>query len=157
MRKYSQVLLELRTTTPKPKDTLGISRVDMPQVRSADYDELIEYLKNLGIKMERKEVKAKRLRATQSDFNKDKIVKAMGRIKTIGQAKPLLVSSDNYIVDGHHRWLAARNGGASIPIMQSDVKIKILLRAIKKFPKSFTKTIDEEEIYKMEWRRTFLD
>ena len=106
--------------------------------------------------MEKGEIKAKKLSATQSDFNLGKILSIMGILKKIDKANPLIVSSDNYIVDGHHRWLAARNGGQNISIIKADVKIRVLLRAIKKFPKSFTKSIDEEE-YKKEWRKIFLN
>ena len=131
MRKYSQVIAEFRATTPKSKDTLEIERLDMPQVHPKDYAELLTYLTSLGIKMEKGEIKAKKLSATQSDFNLGKILSIMGILKKIDKANPLIVSSDNYIVDGHHRWLAARNGGQNISIIKADVKIRVLLRAIK--------------------------
>jgi uncharacterized protein (DUF1015 family) len=143
MKKFSTFIVELKVDSPDAKDTLGISRDKMPQVKSADYDELMTYLQKSGIKMQKKTVKANTLRATQRDFNTDKIVNAVGKIKTLGTAKPIIVSSDNYVIDGHHRWLAAKNVGTSINIVQANVKVKELMKSLYAFPKTFTKNINE--------------
>ena len=143
MKKFRTYIAELRVERPNAKDTLGIKRDKMPQVRSKDYDELIAHLKKNGVSVQKKSVKATKLKATQSDFNVDKIVDKISNIKTLGKAKPLIVSSDNYIIDGHHRWLAAKNVGGSIDVMQSNVKVKELLKHVYSFPKTFTKGINE--------------
>tara|TARA_B110000483_G_scaffold3614_1_gene4279 strand:- start:169 stop:600 length:432 start_codon:yes stop_codon:yes gene_type:complete len=143
MKKFKSYIAELRVERPNAKDTLGIKRDEMPQVKSKDYDELIKHLNKNGVRVTKKSVKASTLKATQKDFNVDKIVGAISKIKTIGTAKPLIVSSDNYIIDGHHRWLAAKNVGDSISIMQSNVKVKELLKHVYSFPKTFTKGINE--------------
>ena len=143
MKKFKSYIAELRVERPNAKDTLGIKRDKMPQVRSKDYDELIAHLKKNGVSVQKKSVKATKLKATQSDFNVDKIVDKISSIKTLGKAKPLIVSSDSYIIDGHHRWLAAKNVGGSIDVMQSNVKVKELLKHVYSFPKTFTKGINE--------------
>ena len=143
MKKFRSYIAELRVERPNAKDTLGIKRDKMPQVRSKDYDELIAHLKKNGVSVQKKSVKATKLKATQSDFNVDKIVDKISSIKTLGKAKPLIVSSDSYIIDGHHRWLAAKNVGGSIDVMQSNVKVKELLKHVYSFPKTFTKGINE--------------
>jgi|TARA_B110000908_G_scaffold2071_1_gene2719 ParB-like chromosome segregation protein Spo0J len=143
MKKFRTYIAELRVERPNAKDTLGIKRDKMPQVRSKDYDELIAHLKKNGVSVQKKSVKATKLKATQSDFNVDKIVDKISSIKTLGKAKPLIVSSDSYIIDGHHRWLAAKNVGGSIDVMQSNVKVKELLKHVYSFPKTFTKGINE--------------
>jgi len=141
MKKFKSYISELKVEIPSM--TLGISRDKMPQVKSKDYDELIKHLNKNGVRVTKKSVKASTLKATQKDFNVDKIVGAISKIKTIGTAKPLIVSSDNYIIDGHHRWLAAKNVGDSISIMQSNVKVKELLKHVYSFPKTFAKGINE--------------
>tara|TARA_R110000851_G_scaffold12598_1_gene43605 strand:+ start:145 stop:570 length:426 start_codon:yes stop_codon:yes gene_type:complete len=141
MKKFKSYISELKVEVPSM--TLGISRDKMPQVKSKDYDELIKHLNKNGVRVTKKSVKASTLKATQKDFNVDKIVGAISKIKTIGTAKPLIVSSDNYIIDGHHRWLAAKNVGDSISIMQSNVKVKELLKHVYSFPKTFAKGINE--------------
>ena len=143
MKKFKSYVAELKVDTPKSGDTLGLTRDKMPQVKSKDYDDLIKHLKKNGILVQKRKVKASTLRATQKDFNKDKIVGAISKIKTLGTAKPLIVSSDNYIIDGHHRWLAAKNVGGTIDVMQADVKVKELLKNVYSFPKTFTKNINE--------------
>jgi uncharacterized protein (DUF1015 family) len=143
MKKFRTYIAELKVDRPQSKDTLGIMRDKMPQVRSKDYDELIVHLKKNGVRVQRKTVKANTLKATQSDFNVDKIVDKISKIRTLGKAKPLIVSSDNYIIDGHHRWLAAKNVGGSIDIMQSNVKVKELLKQVYSFDKTFTKGIND--------------
>ena len=143
MKKFRTFFTELRVDRPNAKDTLGIERGKMPQVRSKDYDDLIKHLKKNGVRVQKKAVKASTLKATQSNFNVDKIVDKISNIKTLGKAKPLIVSSDNYIIDGHHRWLAAKNVGGSIDVMQSNVKVKELLKHVYSFDKTFTKGINE--------------
>jgi ParB-like chromosome segregation protein Spo0J len=42
---------------------------------------------------------------------------------------PLVVSGDNYVVDGHHRWAAYRlkKAEASLPVMVIDAPVKDVL------------------------------
>lgn len=143
MLSFKKYISEFKVYTPAEKDTLGISREKMPQVKSADYDELLDFLKSKGIKLTKKTVKANTLKAIQKNFNKDKIVGAVAKYDTLSKAKPLIVSSDNFIIDGHHRWLGAHNVGGSVDIMQANVKVDELLKAIYAFPKTFSKTVDE--------------
>jgi hypothetical protein len=143
MKKFKDFILEFKVDMPAAKDTLGIPRDEMPQVKSDDYDALIAHLQKKGIKMKKKSVKASILKATQKNFNSDKIVKAIGNIETLGKAKPIIISSDNYVIDGHHRWLAAKNVGTNIDVMQASAKVDELLKAVHSFPKSFTKTINQ--------------
>lgn len=50
---------------------------------------------------------------TQSEYNEDKVENIIKSRKTLS---PILVSSDDYIVDGHHRWKAAVDSGKNIDI-----------------------------------------
>jgi ribonuclease HI len=143
MKSFSAFLREFKVEVPAVKDTLGIPREEMPQVKSDDYDDLIAHLKKNGIKMQKRTVKASSLKASQKNFNTDKIVKAIEKIKTLGKAKPIIVSSDNYVIDGHHRWLAAKNVDTNIDVMQASVKVDELMKKIHSFPKSFSKTINQ--------------
>ena len=143
MERFKSYIAEFKVEYPDAKKTLGIPRDKMPQVKSKDYDELIAFLKKRNIRMAKKKIKANQLKATQSNFNTDKIVQAVDKYKTLATAKPIIVSSDGYVIDGHHRWLGAVNVGGDISIMQASVKAKELLDAINDFPKTFNKTIDQ--------------
>lgn len=136
-------LNELKVDIPDKKDTLDIPRHKMPQVASKDYDELVSYLSQKGLKLQKKKVKASALKPTQSNFNVDKVVGGIAKMKTMNQTKPLIVSSDNYIIDGHHRWLSVKNTGGSLDIVQANVPVKELLKHVKEFPKAFTRTIKD--------------
>ena len=129
----------------------------MPQVRSQDYDGLIKHLKKNNVGIKKIKVPAKSLKPIQKEFNKDKVVGAIAKIKTLGQAKPLIVSKDNYIIDGHHRWLAAKNVGLDIDIMKADVKVRELLKHVYTYPKTFTKKIHEgnENVWEIKKMKSF--
>jgi hypothetical protein len=141
--RFKSYIREFKVEYPDSKKTLGIPRDKMPQVKSKDYDELVSFLKKKKISMTKRKVKAKDLKATQSNFNVDKITQAVAKYKTLAQAKPIIVSSDGFVIDGHHRWLGAVNVGGDISIMQASVKAKELLDAINQFPKTFNKNINQ--------------
>lgn len=143
MLRFREYLVEFAIWEPNKSQTKGIARGDMPQVKSSDYDELLSFLKSKGIRMSKQKVEAKTLKATQRNFNKDKIASAAQNYTSLHKAKPIIVSSDNYIIDGHHRWLGAVNVGGDINIYKANVKVDDLLDAVREFPKSFTKNINE--------------
>jgi hypothetical protein len=136
-------LKEFKVWEPKASQTKGITRDNMPQVKSSDHEELLVFLKSKGIRLSKKTVKAKTLKATQKNFNKDKIVGAAANYGTLSKAKPIIVSKDNYIIDGHHRWLGSYNVGGDITILQANVKVDELLKAVREFPKTYTKNINQ--------------
>lgn len=144
MLRFREYLKEFKVSMPDAKNTLGIKRGHMPQVDSKDHDELIKFLNDKGIKITKRKVAAKTLKATQANFNKDKVVGAAANYHTLHKAKPILVSKDNYIIDGHHRWLGALNVGGDINIIQANVNVQELLKAVREFPKTYTKNINEE-------------
>src|SRR5210317_1281337 len=99
---------ELKIEKPDPKDTLGVKRKDMPQVKSDDYAEFIAYLKKNGATFTKETIPARELKAMQKEFSDEGILKQM--MKNIEQGpnrKAVIASSDDYIMDGHHRWLVA--------------------------------------------------
>lgn len=127
--------LEEKMFIPKKKDTLGIDRVNMPQIRAEDYPDFIAYLKKNNIHLIKRHVKANTLKAVQHDFNTNIILKTIETSSTLTKSKPIIASSDNYIVDGHHRWLGAHNTGGTVDILQADVKIQKLMSVVYKYPK----------------------
>jgi hypothetical protein len=120
---------------PNPEDTLGYKRHEMPQVHKQHYPELFKYLADNGGKMTKGMVAATSLKAVQSEFSDEGIEKMMrkGGITADGTKKPLLVSSDNYIIDGHHRWLAAWNQEETVPIIKISIPVRKLLQLVQDF------------------------
>ena len=132
-----QTFLEFKIDIPKPKETLGITRDKMPQIASKDYDEFINYLRKNDVKMTKRKVPAKRLKPIQKEFSKAGVEKSMVRSIGGGVPKPLIASSDNYIIDGHHRWLAAKNidPNEDIEIYQANITVQDLLALTLGFSK----------------------
>jgi 2'-5' RNA ligase len=113
-----------------PHHPEGWSRLEMPQfggepVPGSEADKLprtpwnpkevngadafITHLQGLGIRTTSEIVPAAQLKASQREMEGQKVAAIM-RDKTFdptGPKNPLFVSSDNYVVDGHHRWAAA--------------------------------------------------
>jgi hypothetical protein len=132
---------------PHPKDTLGIKRADMPQVHRDHYPELLRYLKSHGGDFANSTVHASKLKAVQSEFSDagvEKMMQKKGVTSDGKDKKPLIVSSDFYIIDGHHRWLAAYNMDETVPIMQISLPVRKLFQLVKDFKHTTYKDIHEE-------------
>lgn len=103
----------------------GVPRLKMPQmgghaVEGSDADQLpknaagevngaeafVQHLRDIGIRTTTGQVPANTLRASQREL-KGEQVGAMMRATSYDPGKePIFISSDNYVVDGHHRWAA---------------------------------------------------
>lgn len=90
-------------------------RHTMPQL--TDFEGFKKDLEASGIKMKLGSVKPSTLEPTQSNFNQEKV----DRMKSEGgwDTKPIISSRDGYVIDGHHRWLAAKQ-------LKKDIKAQIV-------------------------------
>lgn len=129
---------------PHKSETLSIDRVKMPQVKSADVQDFFRFLKTKGVKTAFKKVDAANLKATQGEFDSGKVEKMIADIAS-GKAgeKPIIVSKDGYVIDGHHRWLAYANIGKPLPVYEVNTDAMQLIRFMREYPKSFTKSLYE--------------
>lgn len=110
------------------QDSLGIPRVQMPQMKGVaepgskahamgvdkkgEVDlsrAFIDHMQAQGIKTEQTDVRASHLRASQNEIVGTKIAKMVTEAKAGMRdlrEKPIFVTKDNYVVDGHHHWAA---------------------------------------------------
>lgn len=139
-----ETLSELKIVKPDPKDTMGIKRADMPQISRKDYPEFIDYLKDHGATFSKETVNATTLKAIQGEFSDKGVEKQLQKYIDGSAKKPVIASSDNYIIDGHHRWLVAMNIGDAVDIFRVDKPGKELLQLVKDFPKTTYKDIYNE-------------
>lgn len=73
----------------------------MPQVDEADLGDLINWMNQRGVDVTIKQVPPRSVRGHQ------KVVRDKVRhIPACALAKPVLISKDNLILDGNHRWMA---------------------------------------------------
>ena len=115
--------------------TLGVPRAQMPQIDAAHRGALVNYLKGQGITSEQADVPAHNLKPTQAEFSEAKVRKAS---KRTGGDRAILVSSDGYVVDGHHQWLAKREAAQPVKVLRLEAPIAQLLPMVRSFPSART-------------------
>lgn len=118
-----QPIHEEVNTLEIPPQSLNVSRSIMPQIKGDQLNDYLSYLKDNDVDYDMVKVAPKHLRATQSEFDMDKV---QSMIDTNKEYKPPLVSKDFYILDGHHRWLADYNKDKENPVPVRMVNMPIL-------------------------------
>jgi mannose-6-phosphate isomerase-like protein (cupin superfamily)/predicted GNAT family acetyltransferase len=124
--------------------SLGVSRKDMPQINSNDVGEFVKYLKDKGVSVSSSVINVSKVGMTQKDINVDKVRDLLG-VDRANLAKPVIISKDNYILDGHHRVAALYNIDKDFRLktIKVDLGIRDLLKTAKGFPKVSYKNINE--------------
>ena len=143
--KITEFMNELKMEIPSDGN-MGIPRSKMPQIKSRDYPEFVDYLSSNGATFSKETVPASSLKPVQNEFSKAGVLKAMQKeLDGVGD-KPIIASSDDYIMDGHHRWLVAINGGKGgmVNIFRVSLPGKELLDLLLAFPKVYFKNITQE-------------
>lgn len=150
---YSKLLYEMNFETIN-EDTikyisksLGVSRSKMPQINSKDITDFVKYLKDKGVSVSPSVIDVSKVGMTQKDINVDKVKDLLG-VEKSNLAKPVIISKDNYILDGHHRVVALYNIDKNFKLktIKVDLGIKDLLSVSNQFPKVSFKGITESNI-----------
>ena len=126
-----------------PDVTLNISREHLPQIKGDFLPLFLDHLKCSGIQYNKKMMNPKTLKATQGEFNIGKIRKL---IKSSNDTHSIIVSNDDYILDGHHRWLADLNTSEKTKTIVVDLPILDLIAAAKEFEGVTYKDITEQRV-----------
>jgi hypothetical protein len=111
--------------------TLNIPRKEMPQVKSEHRGAMTNFLAARGVTGTSETVEASSLKPTQREFSPAKVKQALA---FQGNDRPILVSSDGHILDGHHQWLAKAQQEAPVKVTRLSAPIAELLTAMKEFP-----------------------
>jgi hypothetical protein len=122
---------------------IGMKRIDMPQIHANCHEEFKNDLKINNIDYQRHDMFCSDLSPTQSEFNMDKVQSfkdAMSKRNYIDE--PILVSNDNFIVDGHHRW-KAKDQDDIIPVNKVDLNFNDLYDFLQNKPYVFRRKIDQ--------------
>lgn len=108
-------------------DGLGFARTEMPVLGSAHLPGYIANVRSRDIKVSDDKVEPQDLKPMQSEVSARSVGKMMkGMEAGTMPEKPVVVSSDNFVVDGHHRWGAATaisfdRPGMTIPVIRIDM------------------------------------
>lgn len=102
---------------------LGIARKDMPQIPKDQRDQFIEETKEQGIEIRLEEVSPLSLFPTQREISARNVGEKIKKYqKDPSREFPsLLVSEDNYVLDGHHHWAMM----AAYAIDAPKIKVKV--------------------------------
>ena len=123
-------------------ESKGIPRVKMPVIRAKKTKEFVEHLKSRGYKTEKSTERADHLRSTQDEIDGAKVASNMTRIDKEGFYKRIIVSRDDYILDGHHTWAGQLGVDARDGSLKGDKHVRITRVDI-----SITKLLAEAETW----------
>lgn len=125
---------------PPESGTLNIPRAEMPQVKAENRGPMVNFLNARGVDQKQEDVDPDSLKPTQAEFSLEKVKKAK---EFQGGDRSILVSSDGYILDGHHQWLAKKDMGELVKTIRLNAPIKELLPLVREFPSSTLDTSSE--------------
>jgi hypothetical protein len=121
-----------------PKTSLNMNRGELPQITQKNMMEFMDWLEGQGITVQFLSMPVALLRCVQGEdqVNQQK-VESLQNSKTIS-TKPIIVSKDNFVFDGHHRWLAFLNRDPhyAIDTYRINLPIKELLTHANQFSKA---------------------
>ncbi|MDF1676934.1 MAG: hypothetical protein P1U44_14565 [Vicingaceae bacterium] len=101
------------------------NRKDMPQVNTQDLSKALSMAKS-KVKVTKGMSIAGSLKPSQKELIKSKVIGISKKYNKPTDMKPLIISKDNYIVDGHHRW------GAVVYGFGKDVKVPTFTLHLKR-------------------------
>jgi len=127
--------------------SLGVKREHMPQISSNDIHNYIEYLRTHNIDVKGSMIPISKVKMTQKDLNLDKVNHLL-TTSINSLSKPVIISKDNYILDGHHRVVALYNidNNFKLHTIKVNTPIRNLLTITKEYPNVFYKKITESTI-----------
>ncbi|MGR3982455.1 LPD38 domain-containing protein [Pseudoalteromonas sp. 1181_04] len=123
------------TAFSQQSETKNIPRSEMPQIKAENRGAMVNFMNARDISHEQGEVPASSLKPTQQEFSPAKVKKAM---EFEGGNRSILVSNDNYVLDGHHQWLAAREKGEPVKVIRLNAPIEQLVPLAKEMPSTET-------------------
>lgn len=126
---------------PNTEHNLGINRISMPQIHTGDF--LKGIANDPSINTTNMMANTQDLYPTQDQFNTDKVKTIVLGLRSGNEQKPIIVSDDNYIVDGHHRWAAHDNMDIPIPVIKVNLNVQDLLNYLQDKPYVENKNINE--------------
>lgn len=120
--------------------SLEIPRAEMPQISGDDFTEFKNFAKEKGVEIKPEQVQAKTLKPTQRSYNPEH----SASLPEEALDKPLTVSSDNRVLDGHNRLVRLlENGERTVTINRLPLTAEKALSLMKEFPKTTYKLLNQ--------------
>lgn len=108
---------------------VGVDREQMPQIKDLDW--FLDWADGRGIAIDPSEVKAGDLKPVQSEYRQERVDAMDDDID-----KPLLISKDDRVLDGTHRWIKAWQDDKDnlLSVLKIDLPMQEALRLMRSFP-----------------------
>jgi hypothetical protein len=114
------------------KNSLRIPRSKMPQISKANLKDYIAWLGKQGIATKEETINPESLKPIQKTVNKDVALMLPPDVNI--PDRPMVVSKDSYILDGHHRWYRALTDHLPLNAVRIDSNMTDLLEKTKQYP-----------------------
>lgn len=130
--------MHIKNTELYDEDNLGIPRNQMPQVPSDAKKEFVLAMEQRGAKATRGVADPKKLHPIQAEISASKASKIALSLEKRGigssDESRIIISKDNYVIDGHHRWAAVSlmsfsSPDVRLPVIKIDMNHKDLIDA----------------------------
>lgn len=130
--------MHIENTLLYDEDNLNIPRNKMPQVPSDTKAVFIAEMEKRGTRIQRGVADPAKLHPIQKEMSASKVGLIMKRLRDKGMKTGddgrIVISKDNYVIDGHHRWAAAamlsfEDSSVKIPVIRVDMNHKDLISA----------------------------
>jgi len=130
--------LHVQDTQLYDEDNLGIPRNKMPQVPSDTKGIFITEMEKRGARVQKGVANPAKLHPIQAEMSASKVGLIMKKLREKGVATDdggrIVISKDNYVIDGHHRWAAAsmlsfENPDIKLPVIRVDLNHRDLIDA----------------------------
>lgn len=117
--------------------SLDIPRSEMPQISAGNRSAMVSFFRSRGIESATEDVQGDTLKPTQAEYSPEKVAQAEGYK---GGNRAILISADNYVVDGHHQWLG--NGSGNIRAIRLHAPITRILMMAHRMPSTLVSAAD---------------
>ena len=122
---------------------LTFARKEMPQIGASD--SFVKYLKSNDIESKRVKLDPNELKSSQMEFDQTKI----DGLRNTPSSNPIIVSRDNHVIDGHHRWLADKLEGRQSDAYMCDLPVLELIHQAKIYSKQLNEEVTRKELAPM--------
>jgi hypothetical protein len=123
---------------PLPKGRWSLSRKDLPQIKGVWMHNYLNWLKRSGVEHEYETISPTTLKPIQKTISR--VVEH--QLDTVGPnlpGRPVVVSKDSYILDGHHRWDKALSEGTPLRVVRIGLGMGALLKKTAEYPHTETR------------------
>ncbi len=130
--------MHIEDTQLYDEDNLGIPRNKMPQVPSDTKAVFISEMEKRGARVQRGVADPSKLHPIQEEMSASKVGLIMKTLRKkgmkTGDGGRIIISKDNFVIDGHHRWAAAamlsfEDSSVKLPVIRVDMNHKDLIAA----------------------------